>query len=88
MHAPYGHTAVFSCWVCLPENAAKVRMALVRGHSLALVNLLQSRAQHTTGRMQEWLEEHCLAEMKRYGAVWQRGSLLLIDNSSVFVFQL
>lgn len=63
-------------------------MALVRGHSLALVNLLQGRAQHTTGRMQEWLEEHYLAEMRRYGVVWQRGSLLVIDNSSVCVFRL
>ncbi|XP_075875620.1 sperm flagellar protein 2-like [Nelusetta ayraudi] len=39
-------------------------MALVRGHSVALVSLLQRRAQETTGRMQQWLEEHYQAEMK------------------------
>lgn len=50
----------------LAENAAKVRMALVRGHSVALVSLLQRRAQETIGRMQQWLEEHYQAEMKRY----------------------
>lgn len=49
----------------LAENASKVRMALVRGHSVALVSLLQRRAQETTGRMQQWLEEHYQAEMKR-----------------------
>lgn len=48
------------------ENASKVRMALVRGHSVALVSLLQRRAQETTGRMQQWSEEHYQAEMKRY----------------------
>lgn len=52
----------------LAENASKVRMALVRGHSVALVSLLQRRAQETTGRMQQWLEEHYQAEMKRYGS--------------------
>lgn len=34
---------------------------------MALVSLLQRRAQETTGRMQQWLEEHYQAEMKRYG---------------------
>lgn len=49
----------------LAENSAKVRMALVRGHSVALVGLLQRRAQETIGRMQQWLEEHYQAEMRR-----------------------
>lgn len=55
------------CSPPLAENAAKVRMALVRGHSVALLGLLQRRAQETTGRMQQWLEEHYQAEVKRYG---------------------
>lgn len=56
--------------VCFPENAAKVRIALVKGHGLVMVHSLQSRAEQTLSCMQKWLEEHYLAEMKRCGTVW------------------
>lgn len=56
--------------VCFPENAAKVRIALVKGHGLVTVHSLQSRAEQTLSCMQKWLEEHYLAEMKRCDTVW------------------
>ncbi|XP_042344383.1 sperm flagellar protein 2 [Plectropomus leopardus] len=45
-------------------NAAKVRIALVKGHGLVMVHSLQSRAGETLRSMQKWLEAHYLAEMK------------------------
>ncbi|XP_054867451.1 sperm flagellar protein 2 isoform X2 [Amphiprion ocellaris] len=45
-------------------NAAKVRLALVKGHGLVMVHSLQSRAEQTFSSMQKWLEAHYLAEMK------------------------
>lgn len=53
--------------VCFPENAAKVRIALVKGHGLVTLQSLQSRAEQTFSSMKKWLETHYLAEMKRYG---------------------
>lgn len=50
-----------------PENAAKVRIALVKGHGLLMVRTLQSRAEETFANMQNLLEAHYLAKMKRYG---------------------
>ncbi|XP_059193847.1 sperm flagellar protein 2 isoform X2 [Centropristis striata] len=46
------------------ENAAKVRIALVKGHGLVMVQSLQSRAEQTLSSMEKWLETHYLAEMK------------------------
>ncbi|XP_070819976.1 sperm flagellar protein 2 [Chaetodon trifascialis] len=46
------------------ENAAKVRLALVKGHGLAMVHSLQSRAEEILRSMEKWLEVHYLAEMK------------------------
>lgn len=53
--------------VCVPGNAAKSRIALVRGHGLVMVQSLQSRAEQTSSSMQESLEAHYLAGLKRYG---------------------
>lgn len=64
----YG-SPVLHAFVCFSENAAKVRIALVKGHGLVMVRSLQSRAEQTLSCMQKWLEEHYLAEMKRYGTV-------------------
>ncbi|XP_038559482.1 LOW QUALITY PROTEIN: sperm flagellar protein 2 [Micropterus salmoides] len=46
------------------ENAAKVRIALVKGHGLVTLQSLQSRAEQTFSSMKKWLETHYLAEMK------------------------
>ncbi|XP_071339395.1 sperm flagellar protein 2 [Trachinotus anak] len=46
------------------ENAAKVRIALVKGHGLVMVQSLQSRAEQTFSDVEKWLEAHYLAEMK------------------------
>lgn len=56
-------------FVCFPENAAKVRIALVKGHGLVMVHSLQRRAEQTLSCMQKWLDEHYLGEMKRYTTV-------------------
>ncbi|KAM8886989.1 sperm flagellar protein 2 isoform 2-T2 [Spinachia spinachia] len=45
-------------------NAAKARIALIRGHGLVMVESLQSRAEQTSSSMQECLEAHYLAGMK------------------------
>ncbi|XP_033476469.2 sperm flagellar protein 2 [Epinephelus lanceolatus] len=45
-------------------NAAKVRIALLKGHGLVMVHSLQSRAEETLSSMKKWLEAHYLAEMK------------------------
>ncbi|XP_032371507.1 sperm flagellar protein 2 isoform X2 [Etheostoma spectabile] len=45
-------------------NAAKVRIALVKGHGLVMVHSLQSRAEETLSSMEKWLEAHYLADMK------------------------
>nr|XP_040051942.1 sperm flagellar protein 2 isoform X2 [Gasterosteus aculeatus aculeatus] len=45
-------------------NAAKSRIALVRGHGLVMVQSLQSRAEQTSSSMQESLEAHYLAGLK------------------------
>uniref|UniRef100_A0AAQ4S441 Calponin-homology (CH) domain-containing protein n=1 Tax=Gasterosteus aculeatus aculeatus TaxID=481459 RepID=A0AAQ4S441_GASAC len=50
--------------VCVPGNAAKSRIALVRGHGLVMVQSLQSRAEQTSSSMQESLEAHYLAGLK------------------------
>ncbi|XP_070760798.1 sperm flagellar protein 2 [Enoplosus armatus] len=46
------------------ENAAKVRIALVKGHGLVMLHSLQSRAEQTFSSMEKWLEAHYLAEVK------------------------
>ncbi|XP_026198060.1 sperm flagellar protein 2 isoform X2 [Anabas testudineus] len=46
------------------ENAAKVRIALVKGHGLVRVQSLQNKAEQTFSNMEKWLEAHYLAEMK------------------------
>ncbi|KAM7391379.1 hypothetical protein PAMP_022074 [Pampus punctatissimus] len=46
------------------EHAEKVRIALVKGHGLLLVQSLQSRAEQTFSSMEKWLEAHYIAEMK------------------------
>ncbi|KAL6113966.1 spef2 [Pungitius sinensis] len=46
------------------ENAAKSRIALVRGHCLVMVQSLQSRADQTSSSLQECLEALYLAGMK------------------------
>ncbi|XP_068559691.1 sperm flagellar protein 2 isoform X2 [Cebidichthys violaceus] len=46
------------------ENAAKARIALVKGHGLVMVQSLQSRAEQTLSDMEKWLEAHYLAGMK------------------------
>ncbi|XP_061881498.1 sperm flagellar protein 2 isoform X2 [Entelurus aequoreus] len=44
-------------------SAAKTRIKLVKGHGLALVNSLQSRAEQIFSDMLDWLEAHFVAEM-------------------------
>ncbi|XP_061755615.1 sperm flagellar protein 2 isoform X2 [Nerophis ophidion] len=44
-------------------SAAKTRIKLVKGHGLALVNSLQSRAEQIFSDMLDWLEAHYVAEM-------------------------
>ncbi|XP_068167289.1 sperm flagellar protein 2 [Antennarius striatus] len=46
------------------ENAAKVRITLVKGHGLAMVQSLKIRAEKTSSCTQKWLEEHYVAEMQ------------------------
>uniref|UniRef100_A0A7N6BY34 Calponin-homology (CH) domain-containing protein n=1 Tax=Anabas testudineus TaxID=64144 RepID=A0A7N6BY34_ANATE len=46
------------------KNAAKVRIALVKGHGLVRVQSLQNKAEQTFSNMEKWLEAHYLAEMK------------------------
>lgn len=53
--------------VCvLSENATKVRIELVKGHGLMMMQRLQSKAEQAFGDMEKWLEAHFLSEMKRY----------------------
>lgn len=66
------YIVVFLClspFTCFPENTAKARIALVKGHGLVMVHSLQSRAEETLSSMEKWLEAHYLADMKRYGTV-------------------
>ncbi|XP_029296259.1 sperm flagellar protein 2 isoform X2 [Cottoperca gobio] len=46
------------------ENAAKVRIVLLKGHGLVMVRFLQSRAEQTLSNMEKWLAEHYLEEME------------------------
>ncbi|XP_068594487.1 sperm flagellar protein 2 [Brachionichthys hirsutus] len=46
------------------ENAVKVRIALLNGRGLAMVQSLKSRAEQTRSSLQKWSEEHYLAEMQ------------------------
>ncbi|KAM9391454.1 sperm flagellar protein 2 [Pholidichthys leucotaenia] len=46
------------------EHAAKVRIELVRGHCLAMMHSLQSRAEQVFSSMEKWLQARYLAEMK------------------------
>lgn len=46
------------------------RIVLVKGHGLVMVQSLQTRAEETFTSMKTCLEEHYLAEMKRYGTVY------------------
>ncbi|TKS78280.1 Sperm flagellar protein 2 [Collichthys lucidus] len=45
-------------------NLTKMRIALLKGHGLAMVHSLQSRAEETSDSMQKWLEANYIAEMK------------------------
>lgn len=69
----------------LPENAAKVRIALVKGHGLVMVQSLQSRAQEASSDMQKWFEAHYLAEMKRYGGIHGPFMCVYYDMSHVYL---
>uniref|UniRef100_A0A3B4YRE5 Sperm flagellar 2 n=1 Tax=Seriola lalandi dorsalis TaxID=1841481 RepID=A0A3B4YRE5_SERLL len=69
VHACTWSICLYSCvplceYVCFPENAAKVRIALVKGHGLVMVQSLQSRAEQAFSDMEKWLEAHYLAEVK------------------------
>uniref|UniRef100_UPI0037E8F8BE sperm flagellar protein 2 n=1 Tax=Semicossyphus pulcher TaxID=241346 RepID=UPI0037E8F8BE len=46
------------------ENAAQVRIALVKGHGLLMLHSLHSRAEQTFSSMEKWLQAHYVAEMK------------------------
>ncbi|CAK6950682.1 sperm flagellar protein 2 [Scomber scombrus] len=46
------------------EHAVKVRLVLVKGHGLVLLQSMQSRAEETFSNMEKWLEARYLAEMK------------------------
>ncbi|KAM4579456.1 sperm flagellar protein 2 [Fundulus diaphanus] len=46
------------------ENSAKVRLELVKGHGLMLVESLQSRVQETFGNMEKLFQRRYLSEMK------------------------
>ncbi|XP_047185286.1 sperm flagellar protein 2 isoform X2 [Scophthalmus maximus] len=46
------------------ENATKVRIELVKGHGLMMMQRLQSKAEQAFGDMEKWLEAHFLSEMK------------------------
>ncbi|KAE8286044.1 Sperm flagellar protein 2 Protein KPL2 [Larimichthys crocea] len=45
-------------------NVTKMRIALVKGHGLAMVDSLQSRAEQTSDSMWKWSEANYLAEIK------------------------
>ncbi|KAK7933524.1 hypothetical protein WMY93_004420 [Mugilogobius chulae] len=48
-----------------PQNeAAKMRMSLVKGHGLNLVDFIQRNAEETSCCMKSWLKEHFQIEMK------------------------
>lgn len=55
---------LYSC-MC-PENAAKLRIALVKAHGLQMLTSLQSRVKQTLSSMRKWAEEQYHAETKRY----------------------
>lgn len=61
----YGCAPQLHLCVC-PENAAKLRIALVKSHGLMMVKSLNGKVEQTSRPMQKWLEEHYHAEMKRY----------------------
>lgn len=65
VYGQYTYVVILHACVCFPENAAKVRIALVKGHGLVMVHSLQSRAEQTLSNMQKCLEAHYVAEMKR-----------------------
>ncbi|XP_077377260.1 sperm flagellar protein 2 isoform X2 [Festucalex cinctus] len=46
------------------ESASKVRIQLVKGHGLVLINSLQSRAEQIFSDMRDRLEAHYVAQMK------------------------
>ncbi|XP_029999221.1 sperm flagellar protein 2 [Sphaeramia orbicularis] len=46
------------------ERAAKVRIALVKGHGLAMVQSLKNSAEQTSSSMKQWLEARFVTEMK------------------------
>lgn len=84
----FGH-CVHTCHVPLtaymdlctfPENAALVRIRLVKVHGLVVVHSLQSRAEQALTCIQKWLEEHYFAVMRRYSAFlcFYRGVIILI----------
>uniref|UniRef100_A0A3Q3FE34 Sperm flagellar 2 n=1 Tax=Labrus bergylta TaxID=56723 RepID=A0A3Q3FE34_9LABR len=50
--------------VCFPENSAKVRIALLKGHGLVMLHSLHNRAEQTASSMEKWLQAHYIAEMK------------------------
>uniref|UniRef100_A0A8D2ZVW4 Calponin-homology (CH) domain-containing protein n=1 Tax=Scophthalmus maximus TaxID=52904 RepID=A0A8D2ZVW4_SCOMX len=62
---------IYFCCACvcvlvcvLSENATKVRIELVKGHGLMMMQRLQSKAEQAFGDMEKWLEAHFLSEMK------------------------
>lgn len=70
-----------------PENAAKVRIALVKGHGVVMVQSLQGRAQEASSDMQKWLEAHYLAEMKRYGGIHSPFMCVYYDMGRVCLYR-
>lgn len=56
---------LYDC-LCFLENAAKLRIELVKDRGLVTVQSLESRAHETFTNMEKWFQERYLSEMKWY----------------------
>lgn len=85
MCGQYVYTVVFpvlffTC-TCFLEDRVKVHIALVKGHGVAMLQSLQSRAEQTFSSMEACSQERHLAEMKRYSVascmIWHDGAMCM-----------
>lgn len=60
----YCPTALNACG-CFPEKATKVKISLVKGHGLVMMQQLQAGAEKVFQAMHKWLEANYHAEIKR-----------------------
>uniref|UniRef100_A0AAV2MQH4 Uncharacterized protein n=1 Tax=Knipowitschia caucasica TaxID=637954 RepID=A0AAV2MQH4_KNICA len=61
------------------EEGAKMRIALVKGHGLNLVNFVQQNTEQTLCSMEEWTNEHFENEMKSWSPSVSSSDMLLLE---------